>query len=76
MGITGLGVNMSLENFRVPKTPETRIPHVLLVLLVIETVALAVRWFIGSRFSVELFVVITAAAIVYVIWRYLRQQAD
>ena len=64
---------MSLEDFRVPKTPETRTPYVLALLLIIGAVEAALNWYVGFRYSVELFLLTTAAAIVYAVWRFTRQ---
>lgn len=67
---------MSLEDFRVPKTPETRTPYVLALLVVIATVNAALRWFVGFRYSAEVFVLVAAAAIAYAVWRSIRQRAS
>jgi hypothetical protein len=64
---------MSLENFRVPRTPESRTPYVLGLLGVLGAVSLAWTAFIGSSYSVEILLVSVAAAIGYVVWRYVRQ---
>ena len=63
---------MSLEDFRVPKTPETRTPYVLALLAIIGAVTAALRWFVGFRYSVEAFALIAAAAIAYAVWRFVR----
>ena len=65
---------MSLENFRVPKTPETRTPYVLALLLVIGLVNGALRWFIDFQYAVELTILMAAAAVTYVVWRFVRVQ--
>jgi hypothetical protein len=64
---------MSLEDFRVPKTPETRTPYVLALLAIIGAVEAALNWYVGFRYSVELFLLTAAAAIVYAVWRFARQ---
>lgn len=65
---------MSLENFRVPETPETRTPRVLALLLVIGLVSSALRWLIGFEYAVELTLLLAAAAVSYVVWRFIRVQ--
>ena len=64
---------MSLEDFRVPRTPESRTPYVLGLLGVLGAVNLAWTAFVGSPYSVEIFLVSAAAAIAFVVWRYVRQ---
>ena len=67
---------MSLDNFRVPRTPESRTPYVLGLLGVVGAVNLAWTAFIGSSHSVEILLVSAAAVIGYVIWRYVRQPVN
>ena len=66
---------MSLEDFREPVTPESRMHRTVLFLLVIGLVTCAWDLYVGSRYSVEVALVVTAGAIAYAIWRYLRQPA-
>jgi hypothetical protein len=63
---------VSLEDFRVPKTPESRTPYVLALLAILGAVNAALRGFIGFRYSVEVFVLLAVAAIAYAVWRFVR----
>ena len=65
---------MPLEDFRVPKTPETRTPFVLALLAIITALNAAFRWFVGFRYSVEVFVLIAATGVAYAVWRFIRQR--
>ena len=65
---------MSLEDFRVPKTPETRTPYVLALLAILGAANASLRWFTGFRYAVEVFVLTAVAAVTYVVWLYLRQR--
>jgi hypothetical protein len=67
-------VTVSLEDFRVPKTPETRTPYVLALLAIIGVANAALRWFVGFRYSVEVFVLLAAVAIACAVWRFVRQR--
>ena len=60
---------MSLEDFRVPKTPESRTPYVLALLAILGAVYAALRWFVGFRYSVEVFVLLAAVAVASAVWR-------
>jgi len=63
---------MPLEDFRVPPTPETRTPYVLALMAIIGVVSGALRWFIGFQYAVEVTLTAAAAAIGYVVWRFIR----
>ena len=65
---------MSLDRFEVPKTPESRTPHVLLLLAGVGAVGLAWRLLSGSRLSVEIAVLAMSLAIAYAVVRFLRQR--
>ena len=67
---------MSLEDFREPTTPESRMHRTVLVLLVIGVIQGAVAAFVGWRYSVETAIVVLVAATAYAVWRYLRQPRD
>jgi membrane protein implicated in regulation of membrane protease activity len=67
---------MSLEDFREPTTPESRMHRTVLALLVIGGIRGAVGAFVGWRYSVETAIVVLVAAITYAVWRYLRQPRD
>ena len=69
------GGRTRFENFRVPKTPETRTPYVLALLSIIGAVNVLLRWFIGFRYALEVFVLIAIAAVAYAIWLFLRRPA-
>ena len=56
-----------MENFRVPKTPESRTPYVLALLAIIGLLGAAVRLFVGSRYSIEMLLMLAAAAGSYAI---------
>ena len=68
---------MSLEDFRIPETPESRTHRVVLLLIAIGLVGAVVRG--GWRFLVdlshgaELLAMAAAAAVLYAILRYMRQ---
>ena len=64
---------MAIENFRIPETPESRTPRVLALLAIIGLIGAAVRLFVGSRYSIEMLLMLAAATGSYAIWRYLRQ---
>jgi hypothetical protein len=64
---------MSLEDFREPTTPESRMHRTLLLLLFLGAVRGGWELFAGSRFSVEIAVAITVIGIAYAVWRYVRQ---
>lgn len=63
---------MSLENFRLPKTPESRTPARLLLLGLLGGVTALFRGFVEFRFAIEVVVVTAAAAVVYAVWRFIR----
>jgi len=65
---------MSLEDFRVPKTPETRTPYVRALLAIIGVANAALRWFVEFRYAVEVFLLTAAAAIAYAVWRFVRRR--
>jgi hypothetical protein len=67
---------MSLEHFREPTTPESRMHRIVLVLLCIGAVRGVWGLFVQSAFSVEIAVGVTVAAIAYAVWRYVRQPGD
>lgn len=67
---------MSLENFKPPRTPESRTPYVLALLGILGAANLAWGAFINSRYSVEIFLALTVGAIAYVVWRYVRRPAS
>ena len=67
---------MSLDDFRVPKTPETRTPYVLALLAIIGAVNASLRWFVDFRYAVEVFIVTAVAAVAYFAWRYLRHRLN
>ena len=67
---------MALEDFRVAKTPETRTPYVLALLGIIGAVNAGLRWFVGFRYSAEVFVLVAAAAIAYAVWRFVRHRLN
>ena len=60
----------------VPKTPETRTPYVLALLAIIAAVNAALRWFVGFRYSAEVFVLVAATAIAYAVWRFVRERPE
>jgi len=64
---------MSLEHFRVPRTPESRTPYVLALSAIIGVIGGALRWLIDFQYAVELTVIAAAAGITYVVWRFIRQ---
>lgn len=67
----------SLERFRLPRTPESRTPLVLLLLgaLGLATAAIRGGWrfLAGSSYGVELLLGAAFAAILYATVRYIRQ---
>jgi hypothetical protein len=65
---------MPLEDFRVPKTPETRTPYVLALLAIIGALNASLRWFVDFRYAVEVFVLLAIAAVAYAIWLFLRRR--
>ena len=65
---------MSLEDFRVPKTPETRTPYVLALLVIIGIANAGLRWFVEFRYAVEVFLLTATAAIAYAVWRFVRRR--
>jgi hypothetical protein len=65
-----------LDDFRVPKTPETRTPYVLALLVILGAANAALRGFIGFRYSVEVFVLLAVAAVAYADWRFARPPAS
>jgi hypothetical protein len=67
---------MSLENFKLPKTPESRTPAMLLLIVLIGGVTALVRGFVEFRFAAELVVVGAIAAIGYAVWRFIRGPAS
>lgn len=67
---------MSLEKFRAPTTPESRMHRAVLLAGVIAAAGCAWRLFVGAPYSVEIAVAATVAAVAYVVWRYLRQPND
>ena len=64
---------MPLENFRAPKTLESRTPYVLAVGAIFGAIAAAWNWFVGFRYNVEVLLVAAAVALGYVTWRYARR---
>ena len=64
---------MSLENFRVAKTPESRTPYVLAVGAIFGGIAAAWNWFVDFRYNVEVFFVAAALALGYATWRYAKR---
>ncbi len=64
---------MSLENFRVPRTPESRTPYVLAVLAIFGVIGAAWNAFVDFRYNVESLIVVAAAAVGYAVWRSVRQ---
>jgi hypothetical protein len=67
---------MSLESFREPTTPESRMHRTVLLAGFIGAVGCAWRLFGGARYSVEIAIAATVAAVAYAVWRYLRQPND
>ena len=67
---------MSLENFREPTTLESRMHRTVLLAGFIGAVGCAWRLFVGARYSVEIAIAATVAAVAYAVWRYLRQPKD
>jgi hypothetical protein len=65
---------MPLDDFRVPKTPETRTPYVLALLAIIGVVNGALRWLIDFQYAVELTLIVAAVALVFAVWRFVRQR--
>ena len=63
---------MSLEHFRVPKTPESRTPYVLAVGAIFGVIAAAWNWLVDYRYNVEVLLIAIAAALGYVTWRYVK----
>ena len=68
------GGRTRFENFRAPKTPETRTPYVLALLAIIGAVNVSLRWFIGFRYAVEVLILTALAAIAYAVWLFLRRR--
>lgn len=64
---------MSLEDFREPTTPESRMHRAVLLGMIIGDVVWAWSLFVRSRFSVEITIGVAIAAVAYAVWRYLRQ---
>ena len=64
---------MSLENFRVPKTPESRTPYVLAVGAIFGGLAAAGNWFVDFRYNVEVLLIAAAVVVGYVTWRYVNR---
>jgi hypothetical protein len=64
---------MSLEKFREPTTPESRMHRTVLLLLFLCAAGGVWGLFVESAFSVEIAVGVTVAAIAYAVWRYVRQ---
>jgi len=64
---------MSLEGFREPTTPESRMHRTVLLLLFLCAASSVWGLFVESAFSVEIAVGVTVAAIAYAVWRYVRQ---
>jgi hypothetical protein len=67
---------MSLDDFRPPTTPESRMHRAVLVLFLIGGIRAAVGAFVGWRYSVETAIGVLVAATAYAVWRYLRQPHD
>jgi hypothetical protein len=67
---------MSLRNFRESTTPESRMHRTVRLAGCIGAVGCAWRLFVGGRYSVEIAVAATLAAVVYAVWRYLKQPND
>jgi hypothetical protein len=67
---------MPLETFREPATPESWMHRTVLLLLFLGAVGGVWGLFVESSFSVEIAVGVTAAAVAYAVWRYLRQPGD
>ena len=66
---------MAIENFRIPETPESRTPRVLVLLVIMGLIGETVRAIVDSRYSVGVLLMLAVAAVSYAIWRYLRQQS-
>jgi hypothetical protein len=70
---------MSLENFRIPETPESRTHRVVLLLIAICLVSALVRggwrFLVGLSYGAELLAMAAAAAVLYAIVRYARQRS-
>jgi hypothetical protein len=67
---------MSLEKFREPTTPESRMHRAVLLAGFIGVAGCAWRLFVGAPYSVEVAVAAAAAAVAYAVWRYFRQPSD
>jgi hypothetical protein len=65
---------MSLDRFSVPKTPESRTPYVLLLLVCLGAIGAAWRLLSGFRFGVELVTFAAIIAVVYAVARFLQQR--
>jgi hypothetical protein len=66
---------MSLESFRAPTTPESRTHRVVLLLIALGLVRSGWGLFVGSRYSAEIAIGATVAAVAYAVWRYLSPPA-
>ena len=64
---------MPLENFREPTTLESRMHRAVLLAGFIGAVGCAWRLFVGARYSAEIAIAATVAAVAYAVWQYLRQ---
>jgi hypothetical protein len=67
---------MSLDSFREPTTPESRMHRTVLLLLFLCAAGGVWGLFVESAFSVEIAVGVAVAAVAYAVWRYLRQPGD
>ncbi len=67
-------IPMSLEDFKLPETRNSRTPYALLLLGVSAAVTAAWRIWVGSRYSVEIMIGVTVVAVAYAVLRYARQR--
>ncbi len=69
---------MPIENFRVPETPESRTPRVLLLLLAIGLVTSLARdgwtWLANSSFGEAAILGVAAGAVVYAVARHVNER--
>jgi hypothetical protein len=67
---------MSLDNFREPTTPESRVYRAMLLAGFSGAVWCLWRLFVGARYAVEIAVAVAVSAMALAVWRYLRQPND